>query len=413
MLPDSALVWKTAPVWVKDDSCRRCRMKPFESKTQQTSSLKEGEAGEAAPSLPAEAQSSQQPQPTGGAAKTSGTGSPQRPAPAYFSWQILLCALAIAMVFMVAISTRDMAPAFTIGDSFHDLPESDEGLVALALRMQLARAELQHNNAAVQVSLRLLADFSLHQGNDQNAAKYLQRLLDSPPLPLEDQRMYAAPMLMQIYFDHGQFKEAKKVFENNRKSFFKFRPQMRIYELASRIYQKLGEDENRQAVENVIKGIRLNESGLMPSNPNSPDPIPSMYYSAQSCMAQGEYAQARKLLQILSDENLVAAHPEMPLRVQLMLPVVTGLQGDYEKAAEEFATSVKIWNQAKAWNSLSMSESYAYLNTYADVLRHTGREERADAVQRQADALEKQMQARLPDMLVGPIRWWNTKKESP
>jgi tetratricopeptide (TPR) repeat protein len=162
-----------------------------------------------------------------------------------------------------------------------------------------------------------------------------------------------------------------------------------------------------------MKGIRLNESGLMPSNPNSPDPIPSMYYSAQSCMAQGEYAQARKLLQILSDENLVAAHPEMPLRVQLMLPVVTGLQGDYEKAAEEFATSVKIWNQAKAWNSLSMSESYAYLNTYADVLRHTGREERADAVQRQADALEKQMQARLPDMLVGPIRWWNTKKESP
>lgn len=385
-------------------------MKPVESKTHQASSLKEGEAEGSAPSLPSDAQPSSQPQPATGAA---GKSVPQPGAPAYFSWQILLCALAIAMAFMVAVSTGDMAPGITISDSFHDLPKSDEGLVALALRMQLARAELQHNNTAVQVSLRLLADFALHHGDDQKAVKYLKRLLDSPPLPIEDQKMFATPMLMQIYFDHGQFKEAKQVFEDNQQIIPKYRPQMPIYELASRIYQKLGEEKNRQAMESVIRGIRLDESGLMPTNPTSPDPIPSMYGAAQSCIARGEYDQARKLLQILSDDNLVALHPEMPLRVQLMLPVVTGLEGHYEKAAEEFAASVKLWNQAKAWKSISTSESYAYLNTYADVLRHTGREERADAVQRQADALEKQMHDELPDVLVGPIRWWHTEKESP
>lgn len=382
-------------------------MKPFDSKIRYEGSLKEGDAASDAPPSPSVT-------PSTGTERQSGNvddrqTSPTRSAPNYFSWQILFCSLIIALVFMVAISTRDMAPGVSMSDSFRELPKSDEGLTGLAVRMQLARAELQNNPAAVQKALRLSADFSLHQGDSKTAAKYLQRLVDMPLLDIEDQRQYAAPMLIQIYFDQGRLQDARKVFEDNQAYFGLHRPQLRIYQLASRIYKALGERENQKRMDILVRTIRLNDVEIAPSDPDSGDPVPAMYESARACLALGEYAKARQLLRLLSDLDLRTTHADLSLRVQLMLPVVTGLEGDYEKAAEEFAAAVKVWNSTRAWNLISPSETYAFLNTYAEVLRQTGREERASAVQRQADAVEEKSQARLPVVLVQPIRWWKTR----
>lgn len=292
--------------------------------------------------------------------------------------------------------------------SFPDLrilvpdPTRTPSLPVLQLRV------LYGNQMTKQQSTLELALWHLNREEEQKAAPLLEEFLRLDE-SYEDEQAAAGDVLAQVYYNQGLYQKSFDIYEKYLDKYSdKFQLQTSRQRAASCL-EKLGQVDRAAALAKQAKALALypNDRDLYPSpgrvyrDANAYTAMESLYTSARVSAAKGNYADARRYLDIVKTSGLTEPNSETMLRTIMFAPVLSMLEHKTDQAGAEFKEAFKVHDQIEAVKPPGNSPAPIGYNDweivcryYADYLDLQDDHAQASAWRRKADILHEASQVK-------------------
>jgi tetratricopeptide (TPR) repeat protein len=256
----------------------------------------------------------------------------------------------------------------------------------------------------------------LNRNEEAKAAPLLEQLLLSSD-GLDDEQTAVADTLSQIYYNQGRYQQSLDIYsryvDKNRVMYQLEASKLR----AASCLEKLGLTEQAAGVRAEAERLALfpndgdldNFPGQSFRDTDANSALESLYNAARVNAAQGNLATSRKYFEIIKSSGLAKPNSVILLRTTMFAPVLSMLEGNTERAGNEFKEALKVHDELDRIKPTDGSPAPSDYNDWEIVCRSY-----ADYLDRQRDPQQAKVWRRKADIVREILRqkhfrgtWWS------